>query len=188
MEKIDWIEAHLDTEKKPILVVDLDGSLLNCDTLIESIVALFKIDPLKIFVSISELIRGKNHFKIFLSCFLLKTKWSLSIPYNKDVLDILEKAKMAGYQIILATGSSYLIANQISKNTGLFDDIIATDESTNCIGYKKLFSLKTKIGNRKFIYFGNSKDDIPIWNDCVCGYVVQSVWFYNRLPNQLQKI
>ena len=47
----------------PALVVDLDGTLLKTDLLLESLLALLKQNPLYVFLLPIWLLKGKAHFK-----------------------------------------------------------------------------------------------------------------------------
>src|SRR5574337_463326 len=80
------------TEKSILpLCVDLDGTLIYSDLLVESTLALFARKPWLIFAMVGWLLRGKAHLKrqiaerVSINSFLL--------PYNHDLIDWLRQQR-----------------------------------------------------------------------------------------------
>jgi 4-hydroxybenzoate polyprenyltransferase len=95
-----------------------------------------------------------------------------SLPYRREVLDSLEAARVSGSRIVLATGSDTLYATQIAGYLGLFSHVIASHDRVNVSGHTKARILSDRFGSRGFHYFGNSRDDLPVWLAAGSGTVV----------------
>ena len=149
--------------KKSYLIVDLDNSLLRIDLFKEIFFRSILFNPVIFFKTLSLLFKNKATAKIFISEKIrLDPK---TLPYNEDVIKIIHKYKKEGYKIILATGAPVKYASKIFNYLNIFDELIATDSKINNIGANKLNSIKNRIGD-DFIYLGDSKEDVKIWNHC----------------------
>lgn len=145
---------------KPLLV-DLDGSLINSDTLYENAILLLKNKPWLVFKLIYWAALGKQVLKG-----RLYNTVSLNIealPYRDDVISYLFEEKSRGRSIILCTGCWHALAQKIGDKIGIFDEIIATTESVNLTGKNKAELALSKYGEKGFSYLGNEYKDIHIW-------------------------
>lgn len=111
------------------LVVDLDGTLLRSDLLIETGLLFLKNQPLGLLDLIRWTVGGKA---------LLKTRLAEStevdvtvLPYNSTVLDFIREQRTNGRTVVLATASHERIARQVADYLSLFDDIIGTNLGVN---------------------------------------------------------
>lgn len=143
------------------LVVDLDGTLVQTDTLFESLMLLFRQAPWRLFGALFSLLHGRRAFKVYVSQFVNVAADAL--PYNDDLLNYLRLQRAAGRQIVLATAAHYSIANRVSAHLGLFDHIIATQDGANLKGSAKLAEIHKLVGS-EFVYVGDSSADLPIWS------------------------
>ncbi|MBH83720.1 MAG: hypothetical protein CMP70_03480 [Flavobacteriales bacterium] len=145
------------------IVVDLDGTLIFSDVLIESAISCLKSSLYKFLKSIFLLFtKGKAAFKEMISInsdINIKT-----LPYNKELIEWLINQKENGRHIVLCTGSNHLYAKKIANHLGIFDQVIASNNTQNLVGVKKADFLSNKFGKKGFDYIGNSKKDIPVWN------------------------
>ena len=145
-------------DKIPI-VVDLDGTLIKTDMLLESANQFVFKHPLNFVKLFFYLTKGKLFLKEKLS---QDFSFDPSIlPYNKKILNLLKEERKLGRPLVLATATNLSIANKISDYLKLFDIVIASS-SSNIKGSLKLKALK-KAGIQKFDYIGNSHADIPLW-------------------------
>ncbi len=119
-------------EKDSTLFVDLDGTLVTTDTLIESIVIFLKNNPFRIIYLLLWYIKGKVYIKKQLSQCVMPNVALL--PYNKEVLDYLRKAKSSGQEIVLAPAANHKIADEVSSHLAIFDGVIATNQNYNLKG------------------------------------------------------
>jgi phosphoserine phosphatase len=78
------------------------------------------------------------------------------------VLALLLREKAAGRSVVLATAADALLAEQIAARLRVFDRVIASDGSRNLKGPAKAQAL-TQLFPDGFIYAGDSKDDLPVW-------------------------
>jgi 4-hydroxybenzoate polyprenyltransferase/phosphoserine phosphatase len=144
------------------LYVDLDGTLLRSDSLLESLLSLIRTRPLYLFLVLLWILRGRAYLKQAVSA-----RVSLdvaSLPYNEDLLRFLVKERRAGRRIVLATAADKGIARQIADHLGIFSTVLASDARANLRGDSKLHMIREGVGHGSdFIYAGNSRADLPIW-------------------------
>lgn len=145
----------------PPLYVDLDGTLMKSDVLVESFFSFLKESPLLVFKSFGWLLGGKANLKQQIAQYADLDVALL--PYNEELLKYLRLQKKAGRKIILATASNEKYANQIAKHLGVFDDVLASTGDLNLAGDKKVRAIEEHCQQRPFAYAGNGKIDIPVW-------------------------
>jgi len=155
-----------------VVAVDLDGSLVRSDTLSESIVALLKRNPLKIFPVLKWIMHGKAALKNYVSS-NAQIDYSL-LPFRLDLLDYLKQLRSEGHRLVLCTGANERIAKRIAEYIGIFEDVIASDHLINNTGEQKRRALESKFGHRGYAYVGNSYADLPVWAGAREGIVVGS--------------
>ena len=148
------------TQEKVPLVVDLDGTIVNADTLVLSVLQLLRKSPLNFLRMFLWLPTGRVNFKRKVS---LQTELPVAdLPYRTDLLQYLIAQKKKGRRIILATAAHITIADKVARHLDIFDGVIATDRGINVKGRNKLEAIKRTIGDN-FVYAGDSKADLPIW-------------------------
>jgi hypothetical protein len=84
--------------------VDLDGTPVRTDLLVESLLALLKHKPVFVFVLPLWLLKGKAYFKQQIA-----RRVSLDVstlPYRQDLLDYLKAQRAGGRRIVLATAAT----------------------------------------------------------------------------------
>jgi len=157
-------------ETFPPLVVDLDGTLLRSDLLMETAMAFVRSKPLKVFKMLGWLLKGKAALKEGLA---LETQIDVSVlPYDPQIIDMINAEKANGRMIVLATASHVSLAERIAEHLQLFDLVLASNANRNLSGNNKRDLLVAHYGEGGFDYVGNSKDDLPIWNVSRQAYVV----------------
>ena len=143
------------------LCVDLDGTLVQTDVLIESIFALLKQNFIYILLLPLWLLKGKAYFKQQIA-----DRVELDVehlPYHEGLLDYLKQQHVLGRQLVLATASNVKFAEQIALHLGLFETVLASDEQNNLSGRRKCQCLIDSFGERGFDYAGNAKVDLAVW-------------------------
>ena len=153
------------------LVVDLDGTLLRTDLLLESALHLIKQKPwLGVLIPLWFL-KGRAYLKrrIFR---LVRIDVSL-LPLNQEVLAWLRDEKMRGRYLVLATASDRDQARLVVEPLVLFDAIMGSDGQRNLKGRNKLHAIVEECGE-KFDYVGNSSSDLKIWKGCRHAVVVNA--------------
>ena len=146
----------------PPLVVDLDGTLIKTDLLIESLGRLLRQEPLALFDLPGWLLKGKANLKrevarrVELDPMLL--------PYRAALLDYLRAEHAKGRPIVLATASDQRFATQVAEHLKLFDLVLASDGTTNLSGERKRSRLVEAFGAGGFDYVGNESRDLAVWS------------------------
>jgi UbiA prenyltransferase family len=145
------------------LVVDLDGTLLRTDLLLESTLCLVKQKPWLVFVMPVWLVRGRAYLKhkIFQR---VQIDASL-LPSHGELLAWLRDEKARGRRLVLATASDHHQARLVVAPLGLFDTVLGSDGRRNLKGGKKLATIAELYG-KQFDYVGNSSSDLAIWRGC----------------------
>lgn len=155
---------------KNVLCVDLDGTFIKSDMLVESFTYCFLRNPFIIFCCVYWLVSGgKGCLKRNLSKrYNFRTEL---IPLNAEILELIKLKKSQNYQIYLVSASYELIVKNFYQCYNyLFDGYFATtDQSTNLSGCNKAnFLMKTFPDG--FEYVGNSSEDIHVWNKSAMAY------------------
>ncbi|MDZ7695465.1 MAG: UbiA family prenyltransferase [Deltaproteobacteria bacterium] len=140
------------------LCVDLDGTLIKGDSLAEGMVYLVKRSPFFVFRFIFWLFKGKAFLKARVSGSLVGA--NRVFFYNKDVLEWLHLQKLHGQQLFLVTGADQTIASAVAQETGLFDEVMASNGIRNLTGKTKAESLVERFGRKNYDYLGDSSKDI----------------------------
>ncbi|NYH10135.1 UbiA family prenyltransferase [Pseudomonas moraviensis] len=151
-------------------VVDLDGTLLKTDLLFECAMAFAGNAPLQCCKPLVWLCRGRSYLKERLA--QATTIDVTTLPYDPDVLWMIEAQRDSGRRIVLATASHYSLAVRIAEHLKVFDEVLATTLECNLSGMHKRDLLVELHGEGGFDYVGNSFDDLPIWRSARQGYVV----------------
>jgi 4-hydroxybenzoate polyprenyltransferase len=152
------------------LCVDLDGTLIRTDILVESLLAAGRSwAALKCLPRL--LWGGKAALKAGLaracpvSCELL--------PYDEDVLSFLRERKAQGERLILVTGTNIAVAERINAHLGhLFDEVMASDRTRNLRGENKARALVERFGEGGFVYIGNDSTDLATWQHAAGAMIV----------------
>lgn len=163
-ERVTFAEAGDDGDErrgssKPVCV-DLDGTLVNTDLLVEGFLSI--AGSRQILPCLSQLVRsGRAAFKEAVA-----TRAALApelLPYNLDVVEKLEALRRSGRRIVLVTAADGNVARTIADHLGIFDEVIASDGTTNLKGRAKASVLEERFGTRGFDYVGNDRCDLPAW-------------------------
>ena len=155
------VQMSPDSRQGTTLCVDLDGTLIHTDLLLESFLALIKTSPWSIFRIPGWLLRGKAHLKEQIAKRV--TMDMSSLPYNQELLGYLQTEKAAGRKLVLATASHKLLADKTAEHLGIFDDVFATENGTNLSGVHKSKRIVGELGARNFDYAANDSVDLPVW-------------------------
>jgi len=142
------------------LCVDLDGTLVKSDTLVDSLLVLLRTRPALVLKLPGHLLHGKAAFKAFVT-----ESVSLDIthlPYNRTLLQFLQREHGRGRAIYLATGADVALARRVAGHLGIFTDVLGSDGATNLTGNKKLDSLRHRLDSGAFDYIGNGTPDLPL--------------------------
>lgn len=142
------------------LAIDLDGTLIRSDSLIEGLSTLtadWRIVPSLLYLLSS----GRAAFKRRIA--ELSPLDPALLPYNENLLAYLRSQKSAGRRLVLATAADATLAHAVAAHLGLFDEVIASDGVRNLKGETKAAALVERFGIKGFAYAGNSRADLAVW-------------------------
>ena len=105
------------------LCVDLDGTLIHSDLLLESFLLLIKRNPLYLLLIPFWLLQGKARLKQHIASRVHLD--GAALPYTKPFVDWLRAQKAQGRQIWLCTASDARMAQAVADHVGLFDGVMA---------------------------------------------------------------
>jgi len=161
------IEASAETHALP-LCVDLDGTLIRSDLLVEGLIA-----------------GGPARLPRALFTFIAKGKAALKahvasgadlevdrLPYDKALLAYLRSQKEAGRYLVLATAAHESVAKAVARHLRLFDEVIASTSAVNLKGRAKAAALCARFGEKGFVYAGDSRPDMAVWRRAAAAVVV----------------
>lgn len=144
------------------LCVDLDGTLVRSDVLVESLLLLIKHNPLTVLLLPWWLLRGRAYVKQQIA---RRVRLNVaSLPYQTDLLQFLTEQYQTGRRLVLATAADIKIAREVAGYLGIFSDVVASDGIRNLSGARKLDALRARFGEG-FDYAGNAPVDLPIWRE-----------------------
>lgn len=152
------------------LCVDLDGTLLRSDLLLESLIILLRTRPLSIFLIPFWLLAGRSAIKQEIAKRVdLNVR---SLPYHDELVDFLKRQHESGRPIILATASHKKYAEEVAKEFSFIDRVHATESGFNLSGRNKRDILVKEYGRKAFDYAGNSYADLHVWREAQCAVLV----------------
>jgi 4-hydroxybenzoate polyprenyltransferase len=141
------------------LCVDLDGTLIHSDLLVESAFALLRRNPFHLASFLYWLAFGRARLKREIA-----RRVSLDVerlPYDERVLAWLRAD--AQRPRLLCTASDQRLADDVATHVGGFDEVLASDGVRNLGGRRKAALLRARYGERGFDYAGNAATDLNVW-------------------------
>jgi 4-hydroxybenzoate polyprenyltransferase len=142
------------------LCVDLDGTLVKSDTLVDSLMVLARRHPTAFLRTPLWALKGKAYLKSQVASMV--TLDVAHLPYNRALLDYLRDEHAAGRKLYLATGADGVLAWKIATHLGIFEDVMASDGALNLTGHNKLQHLEQRFAGDGFDYVGNALPDLPL--------------------------
>jgi 4-hydroxybenzoate polyprenyltransferase len=141
------------------LCVDLDGTLVKSDTLVDSLLLLVRTRPLDALKTPLWALRGKANLKREVTARVTLNVEHL--PYNRPLLEYLMAQRGEGRKLYLATGADSGLADRIARHLNIFEGVLSSDGTTNNIGASKLARLRSHFAG-DFDYIGNARPDLPM--------------------------
>ena len=152
------------------LVVDLDGTLIDGDTLYLSLRSLLRVRPWLAPVLPFVVAGGRARFKQYVSKRVVLDPAML--PYRNAVLDFVRSERATRRTVILATAADERVAKSVASHLRCFDFVIASDGRHNAKGTGKLASIRSRLEGAEFDYVGDSIADIPVFRAARRSYLV----------------
>jgi len=154
------VEELVPVASRRPLCVDLDGTLVKSDTLVDSLLLLVRTHPLRALQAPLWLKAGKAALKARVSSQVQLD--AAHLPYNRKLLEYLEAQRGEGRKLYLTTGADTALAHRIADHVGIFEGVLASDGTTNLTGDNKLESLNKRFPQDGFDYIGNASPDVPL--------------------------
>lgn len=142
------------------LVVDLDGTLVATDLLLECLFTVARRAPLALLLLPWWLLHGIARVKRELARRAVPLG---PMPFRQEVVAFLEDEKRNGSHLVLATAADAELAVAIARQVGLFDAVHASDGTTNLARARKRARLVEEYGLRGFDYVGSGRSDRAVW-------------------------
>lgn len=144
------------------LCVDMDGTLINTDAVIECLSEIIRKRPFLLAVMPFWLLKGIPYFKWQLA---KKAKINCAnLPYNRKLLTFLNGQRALGRTLVLATGANRIIADGVAHHLGIFSAVYSSTPTVNLTGSAKAATLTSAYGRGGFDYIGDSQKDLTVWD------------------------
>lgn len=154
-------QRHDSARQPPVLVVDLDGTLLRSDMLFECFWSACGRDWRAPFAALAALGQGRAALKQHLAAAARVDVATL--PYEPLVLTEVQRWRDGGGRTALVTASDHRLAMAIAAHLGLFDDVQGSDDGRNLKGEHKGRYLEERFGAGGFAYMGDAAADVAVW-------------------------
>ena len=144
----------------PPLCVDLDGTLLQSDMLLESFFAMIRERPVSVLQVPLWLVKGKAHLKAQIA---RRVDFASShLPFNEEVMQYVREQRTKR-MAVLVTGTHQSLADSVASQLDIFDEVIGSSLEINLTSHQKRELLENRYGVGGFDYIGNDKDDLNVW-------------------------
>lgn len=155
------------------LVLDVDGTFLKTDMLLEAFWAGLGRDPLATARATARNLRHPARLKAELARIApLRTDL---LPVNPAVAELALHSRMEGREVVLASASDRSQVAQLAADYGLSGTVFASDGAVNLKGAAKAGALVAAYGDAGFDYAGNAAVDLPVWERAENALVVGRV-------------
>ncbi len=156
----NWHMSSVAADRMRPLVLDLDGTLLRTDLLVEGIIALLRRNILMLIPLALWFLRGRAFLKRKVA-----ERAALDVallPANAELVAYAIAEKERGREIVLATAADELMARRVAQRFDFIDRVIASDGRMNLKGEAKAERL-CELFPQGFHYAGDSHADLPVW-------------------------
>ena len=146
------------------LCVDLDGTLVRTDTLIEALLQLVRRNPLSLLLMPGWLLQGglARLKREVASRIVLEPA---DLPYDETFLTYVRGEKDKGRRVVLVTAADRAQAEAVAAHLGIFDEVVASDGKINLKSIDKARALVERYGAGGFDYAGNEMADMAVWRE-----------------------
>ncbi len=143
------------------MCIDLDGTLVKTDTLVELFLALARKRPVDLLRVPAWMAAGKARLKREIA---RRVELDVDLlPCNARLTQYIRQQRQAGRRVALVTAADERTARRVAERFGLFDEVLASDGRRNLRGLAKLQAMEQRYGKGGFDYAGNDRTDLRIW-------------------------
>lgn len=144
------------------LVLDVDGTFLKTDMLLECLWAGLGRSPVAVMSAVWTH-RGNLALLKRELARIAPLRTDL-LPVNPDMVNLAREGRAAGREIVLASASDESLVRRLSEDHAFGPRIFASDGVTNLKGEAKADALVAAYGEHGFDYAGNSGVDRAVWD------------------------
>jgi len=182
--------ARASFDRNRPLVLDLDGTLVRRNLLLEGIASLLRRNALMLFPLISWSLRGKAELRkrVAEHAALDITR----LPVNHALVAYARAERAQGREIALVTSLDERLARRVARRFDFVDRVIASDGSGDDFHGDRRAEKLREIFPNGFHYAGNSHLDLPVWRTAdhvivaeAASSVLRQVFFLGRPIKQL---
>lgn len=170
------------------LVLDVDGTFLRTDLLWETFWAGLGTAPI---AALRACVRHLNDRAALKAALARIAPLRLDLlPVNGEVADLALQSRIAGREVVLASGSDRSLVSRLASDYGLSDQVFASDGRVNLTGAAKASALVAAYGEGGFDYAGNGAVDMAVWekadNALIVGHVASARSLAGRGQNVVE--
>ncbi len=158
--------------EKP-LVLDVDGTFLRTDLLLESFWAGLGKAPFDVLRISRRYFRNRARLKAELAK-IGAPRLDL-MPVDAHVNATAREAQKQGHEVILASAADRMLVEELAELHGLSPRVFASGGDLNLKGRAKAKALVDAFGSQGFHYAGNEPVDIEVWKQADEAIIVGSV-------------
>lgn len=156
------------------LIVDLDDTLITCDSFFMQARTLLRTRPWQLLPIIGLFFtRGRPAAKAY-ACAIQPIDAS-RLPYRTDFLAYLKQQKEQGRKIYLVSAANQDTVTRVANFINIFDGAYGSDDTHNLKAKNKARFIKEKIAP-DFVYAGDAFADLAVWKEAkgaiLCGKAV----------------
>ena len=152
------------------LAVDLDGTLVRSDLLVDGASAYATRTPFGLLRIACWAAAGRDRVKVELANRVEVEPASL--PYRTDMLDWLRSEHRTGRRLLLVSASDERQVQAVAEHLGIFEDYVGTHLGRNLKARIKRDVLVERFGSGGYDYIGDHLDDLTVWADAHTAHVV----------------
>lgn len=145
----------------PVLVIDMDGTLLRSDLLFESFWSACGRDWRSPVPAARALLRGRAALKRCLAG--MAALDPATLPYDPAVIAYVDAWRERGGRAALVTAGDQTLARLVAGHLRLFDEVHGSDGVRNLKGAAKAEFLGRRFAATGYAYMGDAWADLPVW-------------------------
>jgi 4-hydroxybenzoate polyprenyltransferase len=175
------------TPSAPIpLYVDVDGTLIRTDLLIEGILQLLKCRFATLLLMPLWLLKGKAELKRQVADRIVIDPALL--PYDEELVSYLRAESNRKRPIFLASASDERMVTSIGSHLGFVTDVLGTRDGRNLKGKSKAQAIAGHAGSHAFAYAGNARADLDVWRVAEEAIVVNATPHTERSARAVSRV
>jgi 4-hydroxybenzoate polyprenyltransferase len=165
-------KPRTDVEPAVPLVIDLDGTLIRSDLLVETLAGSLAGNPLKLLDLFQAWRQGRAQLKdVAAQSSHIDVA---ALPYDPEIVQLVKDAKAEGRKVYLASASNERLVERVADHLGLFDGWYASSPAANLKAEAKAARLIAEFGEKGFDYIGNDDADLPVWANARKAFAVRA--------------